>query len=125
MRELARLGVSALVLLALLVFASFGLWVGVPLAWLWIGSQVQAATDNVGAAIGAMLFGVTVTLALLIPLLGSLTRAYQRSRVARGLEDTGTFPLEVTLVCTAVVAALAVAVWFLFQGGAPLPVPEP
>ena len=58
MRDLARLGFSALALLALLVSASLVLWVGIPVGWLWIGSKIQAATDNLGAAVGAMFLGV-------------------------------------------------------------------
>lgn len=126
MKDLARLGVSALALLTLMVFASVVLWVGVPVGWLWIGSKIQVATDNLGAAVGAMLFGTVATVGLLVPVLGWLTRAYQRSRTARGLEDTGSFPLEVTLVCTACLAMVAFVVWFFgFSGSAPLPVPEP
>jgi hypothetical protein len=126
MRDLARLGVSAVALLALIFVASLVLWVGVPVGWLWIGSKIQVATDNLGAAVGAMLFGAVATVGALVAALGWLTRAYQRSRTARGLEDTGSFPLEVTLVCSACVAMLAFVVWFFgFSGSAPLPVPEP
>ena len=106
------------VLLVALVLASLALWVGVPLLWLWVGSLVQSATDDVGAAIGAMIFGVVVTIVLWIPVLAGLTRAYQRARTSRGLEDTGGFPLEVTMTCSAMVAIAAVTVWFLFGGGA-------
>lgn len=124
MKELARLGVSALALLALLTSASLVMWVGIPLLWLWIGSLIQGATDNVGAAIGAMFFGVLASIGAMVPILGALTRAYQRSRVARGLEDTGAFPLEVTLVCTAGIAMVGFTIWFFgFSGSAPVPVP--
>lgn len=116
--DLARLGVTAVSLLALLFTASVGLWVGVPLLWLWLGSQVQAATGNVGAAIGAMILGVTISIALVIPVLGWLTGAYQRSRVARGLEDTGSFPLEVAMTCSAMLAIAFTVIWFAFLGGA-------
>jgi hypothetical protein len=110
------------VILALLAAALFvaclGLWVGMPLLWLYLGSLVQSATENVGAAIGAMIFGVTLTIILMIPLLAALTRAYQRARVARGLEDTGAFPLEAAMTCAAILAIAATAIWFLFGGGA-------
>ena len=125
MKDLARLGLSALTLLALMIAASLVLWVGIPLAWLWIGSRIQAATDNLGAAVGAMFFGVIASIGAMLPILSGLTRAYQRSRVARGLDDTGSFPLEVTLVCTAAVAMVGFAIWFFgFSGSAPIPVPS-
>lgn len=107
----------ALLLVALLL-ASLALWIGIPLLWLWVGSLVQTATDDVGAAIGAMIFGVVASIVVMIPVLGSLTRAYQRARVSRGLEDTGGFPLEVAMTCSAMLAIASVVVWFLFLGGA-------
>ena len=113
-------------LLVALVVACVGLWIGVPLAWLWIGSQVQGATDNVGAAIGVMIPGFTVSVIGLMAILGALNRGYQRARVARGHEDTGSFPLETTLVCTAMLSFIAFVVWFIvFNDSAPLPIPEP
>ena len=98
--------------------ASVALWVGTPLLWLWIGSVVQAATDNVGAAIGVMIFGVAVTIFIMVFVLSAITRAYQRARVARGLEDTGAFPLEVAMTCVAMVAIASTIAWFVFGGGA-------
>jgi hypothetical protein len=114
-----------LVLLAMIV-ASVAGWVGIPVAWLWIGSQIQGATSNLGAAMGTMLFGAIVSVALLVPLLGRLSEAYRRSRVARGLEDTGNFALETVMVVTAGVALLAFVLWFFMAAGtAPFPiVPE-
>lgn len=122
MRGLGQRAAGAVALLALLLAGTLALWVGIPLAWLWIGSQVQGATDSVGAAIGAMMFGVVASIAALVPVLGLLTRAYQRARVARGLPDTGSFPLEVTLVVGAVVALAGFLVWFVLSGSSPIPV---
>jgi heme/copper-type cytochrome/quinol oxidase subunit 2 len=105
-------------LLAALFVACAALWVGVPLLWLYLGSMVQAATDNVGAAIGAMILGVTVSIGMMLPVLAWITRAYQRARVARGRDDTGAFPLEVAMTCAAMLAIAFVAIWFMFGGGA-------
>lgn len=108
-----------IVVLAVALFAaSAALWVGTPLLWLWLGSLVQAATDNVGAAIGAMIFGVAVTIFIMVGVLSAITRAYQRARVARGLEDTGAFPLEVAMTCAAMLAIASTIAWFVFGGGA-------
>ena len=49
-------------MLALMFAGAFALWIGVPLLWLYIGSQVQEATGSVGAAIGVMLVGAVVTI---------------------------------------------------------------
>ena len=103
---------------AALFTVACGMWIGIPALWLYLGSLVQGATENVGAAIGAMIFGVTVTIALTIPLLAWLNNAYQRARVSRGLEDTGSFPLEVCLTISAIAALAFVVVWVAFLGGA-------
>jgi len=111
MRSLWRLGSSAVVL-----------WVGVPLAWLWIASQIQGATDSLGAALGAAFLGVVVSIAAMVALLSTLSDAYRRARVARGLQDTGNFALEVVMVMSAGVAIVLFTAWFfLFAGSSPIP----
>lgn len=105
-------------LAAALLVACLALWIGMPLLWLYLGSLVQDATNNVGAAIGAMIVGVTVTIVLMLPVLAHITSAYQRARVARGLDDTGAFPLEVAMTCSAILALGFITIWFLFGGGA-------
>jgi hypothetical protein len=108
--------------LALLVLAALAMWLAVPVAWLYVGSRVQEATDNLGAGLGAALAGSIASIVAMALLLGAITRRYQAARVRRGLEDTGGFPLEVTLVCTATTAAVVFAVWFFgFSGAQPIP----
>jgi hypothetical protein len=122
MRSLLRLGASAVFLVAIMLAGSLVLWVGIPLAWLWIGSQVQDATDSLGAAVAAMLVGVVVSIVLWLPVLSWLSDRYRRERVARGLDDTGNFALEVTMVLSAGIALVGFIGWFLlFSGATPLP----
>jgi hypothetical protein len=121
MRGLMRLGSSALVLLAIMFIGSLGLWVGVPLAWLWIGSQVQAATDSLLAALGTAFGGVVLTVIAAIPVLSALSNRYRRRRLDRGLDDTGHLALEGVLVLSAGLALVAFSTWFfLLSGTAPL-----
>jgi phage-related protein len=108
--------------IAMMLVGGVVLWVGIPLAWLWIGSQIQGATDSLGAAVAAMMFGVISSIALMIPVLGWLSRKYGEIRVARGLDDTGGFVLEVVMVTTAAVAIVGFTIWFLvFSGTSPIP----
>ena len=93
------------------------LWVGVPVAWLYIGSKVQAATDSVGAAIGLMLLGSVLTIGAMVPLLARLNEAYEHVREARGLESYGQAPLEAVLVVSAAIALVLFVVWFFFIAG--------
>jgi hypothetical protein len=125
MRGLLRTGESAALLVTMFVGALL-LWIGVPLAWLYIGSKVQEATDSVGAALGAMFVGVVVTIGALMPLLGRVNEAYAHVREARGLDSFGQAPLEGVMVVSALVALVIFLVWFFVIGdtGAPLPIPE-
>lgn len=109
-------------MLALMFAGALALWIGVPLAWLYIGSLVQDATDSVGAALGLMLFGAVATILLLVPLLGRLNDAYEHAREARGLDNYGQAPLEAVLVVSAAIAIVALAAFMVLAGGAPLPV---
>jgi MFS family permease len=124
MKSLFRTGESAAMLAAMFAGA-LGLWIGVPLLWLYIGSKVQESTHSVGAALGLMLFGAIGTILLLVPVLGRLNDAYEHVREHRGLENYGQAPLEAVLVLSAVIALVLFVIWFfLFTDSAPLPIPE-
>ena len=94
--------------LALLALGGLAMWTAVPLAWLWIGSQ---ASSGVLTVLGAVL-----TMVAWARLLGAVNRRYQAARVRRGFDDTGSFPLEVTLVLSAGAAGLALLAGFILQG---------
>jgi hypothetical protein len=99
------------------------LWVGIPLAWLWIGSQIQAATGSLGAAVGAMMIGVVASIVLMIPVLGWLSNKHRSLLVARGQPDNGHLALEVVLVASATIAVVLFGAWFLlFAGSSPIPI---
>lgn len=123
MRELLRTGAGAALVLLIMFIGSLVLWIGAPLMWLWIGSQIQGATASVGTALSAMLIGVVITIVLLAVLLGKLSNVYRANRLARGLDDPGHFVLEGVLVVSAGVGLAAFAIWFLFFAGAsPVPI---
>lgn len=122
MRDLLRLGWSAVLLVLIMCAGSLVLWIGIPLAWLWIGSQVQARTDSLGAAVGAMMLGVVLSVALMVPVLSWLSERHRRLRVARGHPDTGHVVLEMVMVTSAGVAVVIFAAWFfLLSGSSPIP----
>ena len=84
-----------------MVAASAVLWVGVPFGWLWVGSQVQAATDSLGVALLVMAAGVTASIAALLRLLGWLNLQYAHARERRGLESYGNVTLEGVMAISA------------------------
>ncbi len=111
-----------MLVILIMVVGSFGLWLGTPLAWLWIGSQIQGSTDSVGAAIGATFPGAVITIVVLASLLAKLSDVYRANCRARGLEDPGHFVLEGVLVISAGITLAVFVIWFLFFAGAnPLP----
>src|SRR5260221_11411606 len=91
-------GASAVLTGVILVGASLLLWIGVPAGWLWIGSQVQGSTGNVGTAIAVMLVGAIASIVAIAWVLGALNRVHERLREARGAKADGPPLLEVVLV---------------------------
>jgi hypothetical protein len=123
MRELLRTGAGAVLVLLIMFIGSLVLWIGAPLLWLWIGSQIQGATASLGTALGVMFIGVVATIAMLAVVLAKLSDVYRANRRARGLDDPGHFVLEGVLVVSAGFTLAAFVIWFLFFAGAsPVPV---
>lgn len=110
-------------MIAIMVIGSIVLWAGTPLAWLWVGAQIQGATQSLGTALVAAFAGVIVSVLLLASLLARLSDLYRANRVARGLDDPGHVMLEGVLVVSAGISLAAFTIWFfLFAGAAPAPV---
>ena len=123
MRDALRTGAGAFLVLLIMVVGSLVLWIGAPLLWLWLGSQIEGATASVGTAVGAAFLGAVLTIVLVAAVLAKLSNFYRANRVARGLDDPGHFVLEVVLVVSASVALFAFVIWvFFLAGAAPLPV---
>jgi hypothetical protein len=107
---------------AIMIIGSLVLWLGTPLLWLWIGSQIQAHS-SLGAAVGATFLGAVLTIVFVAAVLAKLSDLYRANQVARGLGDPGHVVLEMVLVVSATLSLVAFLVWFFFLAGAePLPV---
>jgi hypothetical protein len=115
-------GTGAVLVILIMFIGSLGLWIGTPLLWLWIGSQIQGMTDSLGAALGAMFIGVPLTVMLVASLLAKLSDVYRYNRRARGMGDPGHLVLEGVLVVSAGLTLTGFAIWFFFFAGAS-PVP--
>jgi hypothetical protein len=123
MKGLLRSGAGALLVVAIMFIGSLGLWVGTPLLWLWVGSQIQGATQSLGTALAAAFFGVVLTVGVVASLLARLSDIYRANCLARGLDDPGHVVLEGVLVVSAGLTVAAFAVWFLFLAGtSPVPI---
>ncbi len=123
MRARLRSGGGAALVVLIMFIGSLGLWVGTPLLWLWVGSQIQGATQSLGTALGAMFVGVLFTITLLATLLAKLSDFYRANCLARGQNDPGHLVLEAVLVVSAGLTLVAFAIWFFFLAGAsPVPI---
>jgi hypothetical protein len=123
MRKLLMTGVGAVVVILIMFIGSFGLWIGTPLLWLWVGSQVQGSTASLGAALGTAFIGVVGTITVLAVVLAKLSNAYRANSLARGHDDPGHVVLESVLVVSAAVTLTAFVIWFFFFAGAsPVPI---
>jgi heme/copper-type cytochrome/quinol oxidase subunit 2 len=120
MGKLLRTGGSGVLLLLIMLGGGLLLWVGVPLGWLYVGSQVQGKTGSLGAALAVMFVGVLVSIFAIVPGLGWLNAKHIELRAARGLESHGNTALEAVMTISAVIAVIAFGIWFfLIEGPGP------
>jgi heme/copper-type cytochrome/quinol oxidase subunit 2 len=121
-KRILRTGLSGILLILMMLVGGIVLWIGVPVAWLYLGSQVQGSTDSLGTALLVMMVGVVASIAAIVPLLGWLSRKHAEQREARGLDDHGATALEGVMTVSAGIALVAFSAWFfLFSGASPLP----
>jgi len=121
-RRALATGGSGVILILIMLGGGLVLWVGVPLGWLYIGSQIQASTGSLGTAMAAMMVGVIVSIVVIVTGLVWLNRLHQDLREARGLDDHGQTALEAVMTVSAGLALVGFGAWFfLFSGSSPLP----
>jgi hypothetical protein len=92
------------------------LWGPQPVAWLWVGSQVDYETDSVALGIVVAFAGMLTTLFLTLSLARRLDYAWKLTRRAAGYEQKKG-ALEWIFVISLAIAGSAFMVWFLFING--------
>ena len=114
-------GPASVALVLVMLAGCLFLWVGVPLGWLWIGSQVQSSL-SLGAAMMITMAGIVVTIIAVVIALGRLNRWHVELQQRRNGAVPASSPLEVMLVSSAGVALVGFGIWFfLFAGASPVP----
>ena len=122
MRKRLLPSASAALLVVLMITGSVVLWLGVPLAWLWVGSRLQAQTGSVGTALAGMMAGMIVSVVAVTWALGRLSRRHAELQELRGRPEGEVGVLERVLVLSAAVAVIAFGAWFLLLSGSePIP----
>lgn len=136
MRRIAsRLGATGLILL--MIFCSLMLWAGIPVLWLFIGSRVVDSTQPSMGPYMLVAVGILASVIIDALIISRLNQTYQRIthsegkvriplpwlRSMRGERSSGrpTSVLDVILVGTVALAAIAAAVWFFAFAGSSLP----
>lgn len=117
---------------------------GVPLGWVWIGSQVQGGSGATSVDFSVamlILFGIIFTYVLILWVAGWIIARLEpddpkkqtgtaRSPWMRGMTDTRaikprgadrTWTVEAVFVGTTLIVTAAFWLWFLFIAGSPLP----
>ena len=92
------------------------LWGPQPVAWLWVGSQVDYKTDSVALGIVVAFAGMLTTLFLTLSLARRLDYAWRLTRRAAGYEQKKG-ALEWIFVISLAIAGSAFMIWFLFING--------
>ncbi len=129
--------VAKVALIVLMALGSLTLWIGSPLGWLWIASQMQKDSQEAGfGPYVLVLVGIVITGVVLAKLLARVNTAYGAVsgapavvrlrlpwlRSMRG-EDEGAAPrtvLDVVMVISVTLGAIALTIWFFLYADSSL-----
>jgi hypothetical protein len=114
----------ALALLGLEVLVCLSLWGPQPVAWLWVGSQVDYWSGSVTFGIAVAFAGMIATLMMTLAVAHRLDRLWRILRRAAGHEQREGMLVRI-FAATAVIAGLAFLFWFvILEGPAPSLAPQ-
>lgn len=127
---------AAYLIAAVMLLAALSLWTLIPLAWLWIGSQLAATQFPSMGPYAVVLIGVIVSILVVAWALGHLNEIYLRltgTRTVepirlgwlRSLRDSGSSNrpptlLEAVIVGSVVISFVALITWFFTLAGSPV-----
>ena len=136
--DVARIArpIAAAGLIALMVVGSLAVWTVIPVAGLWVASQLSDSNAQIGVVpLLAAAVGIPTAMAFAVELLARVERLHMRltgtappARVVsawrRSLGDSRSVRLTVLdriMVASVLVAVIAMAVWFFAFAGSSLP----
>jgi hypothetical protein len=133
---LSKKAAAAVLILAMSVAALF-LWVGIPIGWLWIGSQLVSSSQPSMGPYAVVAIGIIASVVIDAMILSRLNRTYQRVtdtdgqvriqlpwlKSMRGEREAPrqTSVLDIILVGSVTLAGLSMLLWWVFLAGSPLP----
>ena len=130
---------SALLLILLMAIGSVVLWIGVPLGWIYLASNIVDSSEPSMTPYVMVLVGIPLTMVVVGKGLSQLNRVYGEvtgttptvrvvlpwHRSMRGERDAG-HPrtiLDVVMVCSVTVALVLFGLWFFLFAGSSIPTP--
>jgi NADH:ubiquinone oxidoreductase subunit 5 (subunit L)/multisubunit Na+/H+ antiporter MnhA subunit len=138
--------VSEIAAFAATIIVAAAIGFGIPLLWVWVGSQVQGGTgsaSNLDFSVAMLiLFGIIVSYVIVLYLAGWVMtrfggepiegpqRGSANSPWMRGMTDSRAIQpghpsridrIERTFVITTIIVTVAVSIWFFGFAGSPLP----
>jgi hypothetical protein len=111
----------AALLLGIETLVCLSLWGPQPVAWLWVGSQVDYHTGSVSVGIAVAFAGMIATLMLTLAAATRLDRVWRLLRRAAGREQREGMLTRI-FAATAVVALAGFALWFFVVNGPAPPI---
>jgi len=129
-------GAAATVVVAAMLVAALAMWTAVPLTWIYIGSKLSKTQFPSGGPYMIVLVGIVLSILILGWLIGRLNSLYVRItgtnsaapiratwlRSMRDTPEAGSWTIvETVIVGSVLLAALALALWFVLLAGSPLP----
>ncbi|HLM50233.1 MAG TPA: hypothetical protein VK279_06770 [Solirubrobacteraceae bacterium] len=106
----------AALVLALEVLIALSFWGPLPVAWLWVASQVQYVTDRVEAGLVAGFAGLMASLILGLMIMRRLDHLWVLMRRAAG-HDQRTGRIGIVFGVTCAVGAACFAIWLILIQG--------
>ena len=129
----------AALLILLMAVGSVVLWIGVPLGWIWLASNIVDSSEPSLTPYVMVLVGIPLTMVVVGKGLSQLNRVYGEvtgttptvrvvlpwHRSMRGERDAGhpRTVLDVVMVCSVTVALVLFGLWFFLFAGSSIPTP--
>jgi hypothetical protein len=108
--------VLAAAILVVMVLVAGTFWGPIPMAWLWIGAQIQYVTDSVSLGIFCAFLGMLLTLMAGLALVKRLDHLWILVRRAGG-HDQRTGVIGPVFAVAAVIGTTSFVIWLLFIAG--------
>jgi len=129
--------IETFVIVAVMLVGAFSLWTLIPLGWLWIGSQLVGTQEPRLWAYFLVLVGIVVSVIVVAKILSALNRRFLAIKGGDDYKPKIPLPwmesmrderhseratmLDMVLVASAVMAGIAMLIWFLVLAQSPLP----